>query len=174
MRGSSGSRASTAVAVVAATVAVLAVTVFPGLSFADIQGGSPSDVFTQTLPDTCLTAGPNGETAMGQAFTLDAESNVLVYFTFAWGRLNANEEGLIMIGLDGEEGPFEWGFPGNNTTTRTSGTVMWTFDNVSGGEHRVDAFARVDVIPSGSRGGAPPVADVNGCALTVFVIPPAA
>jgi hypothetical protein len=157
--------------VVAAIVAVLAV-MFPGLGFGQetifSHGGTPSEVFMQTHPDTCLTAGPeDGQIALEQDFTLSQESHVLVYITFEWGRLNVSEDGHVNIRLDGG-GPFDdvepWRFSGT-TTTRTSGTIMWTFNNVAASDHVVQMFARV------TRSGGTPSADLNDCAMTVFVIP---
>ena len=177
MRRLSASRASTAVAVVAAIVAVLAV-MFPGLGFGQTtssHGGSPSDVYTQTTPDpgnSCLAAGPNGQTAMEQFFDIGAESHVVVYFTSEWARLNTHERGHISMGLDGRpetEVPVEgWRFSGT-VSTHTSGTVMWTFDNVAPGHHRVNVFGRVAFIQTDASDR--PSADLNACALTVFVIP---
>jgi hypothetical protein len=135
--------------------------------------GGPSDVFTQTNPGTCLGAGPNGQSAMEQSFTLGAESRVLVYFTFEWAGLSTREVGHLSMGLDGRpetEVPSEpWRFSGT-VSTQTSGTVMWTFDHVAAGQHRVNVFAYVSF--TASMGGTPS-ADLNGCALTVFVIPAA-
>lgn len=175
MRRLSASRASTAVAVVAAIVAVLAV-MFPGLGFGETtssHGLSPTDVYTQTTPDpgnTCLAAGPNGQTAMEQFFDLGVESHVVVYFTSEWARLNIHERGHISMGLDGQpEVPSEgWRFSGT-VSTHTSGTVMWTFDNVAPGHHRVNVFGRVAFISS--DGSDKPLADLNACALTVLVSP---
>ena len=169
MRRPSASRASTAVAVVAAIVAVLAV-MFPGLGFGETtssHGLSPTDVYTQTNPDTCLAAGRNGQTAMEQFFDLAAESHVVVYFTSEWARVSAHEEGHISMSLDGgPEVPFEgWRFSGT-VSTRTSGTVMWTFDNVAPGHRRVNVFGRVS-----STGDISGSADLNSCALTVLVTP---
>jgi len=109
---------------------------------------------------------------MEQDFTLDAESRVLVYFTFEWGRLSTHKVGHLSMGLEGPETevPSEpWRFSGT-VSTQTSGTVMWTFDNVAAGPHTVHVFAYVTFM--GTDAGAPS-ADVNGCALTVFVIPAA-
>jgi len=171
MRRLSASRASTAVVVVAAIVAVLAV-MFPGLGFGQStfsHGGSPSDVYMQTDPNTCLNAGPNGQTAMEQFFDLGAESHVVVYFTSEWARLNTHERGHISMGLDGgPEVPVEgWRFSGT-VSSHTSGTVMWTFDNVAPGHHRVNVFARVASIQHDAEERS---ADLNSCALTVFVMP---
>jgi hypothetical protein len=174
MRRHSASSAAAAVAVVAAIVTVLALMVFPGISFGNTtggHGGSPSDVFTQTNDGTCVTVDKNGGTAMTQPLTLGVDSNILVHFSFEWGRLTSRLEGHLNIDLDGASS-FEWGFPGNDTTTRTSGTVTWSFDDVTAGEHTVDVGGRVDPIPAG---GSPATgrasADVNDCALTVFVVP---
>jgi len=174
MKTRHASRASTAVAVVAAIVAVLAVMI-PGLGFGQVtssHGGSPSDVYTQTNPNTCLAAGPNGQTAMEQFFDLGAESHVVVYFTSEWARLNTHERGHISMGLDGRpetEVPAEGWRSSGTLSTHTSGTVMWTFDNVAPGHHRVNVFGRVAFI--GTDASDRPFADLNACALTVFVIP---
>jgi hypothetical protein len=173
MRRLSASRASTAVAVVAAVVAVLAVA-FPRLGFGQTtssHGGSPSDVYTQTNPNTCWSGGPSG--AMQQFFDLGAKSHVVVYFTFEWATLDTREVGHISMGLDGRpetEVPVEgWRFSGT-VSTHTSGTVMWTFDNVAPGHHRVDVFAFVSK-PRFAGGNELSDADLNACALTVFVTP---
>jgi hypothetical protein len=134
------------------------------------HGGSPSDVYMQTTPDpnnTCLNAGHNGQTAMQQFFDLGAESHVVVYFTFEWALLSLRERGHISMGLEGPEVPAEgWRFSGT-VSSHTSGTVMWTFDNVAAAHHRFDVFARV-ASQGDTEDGA---ADLNACALTVFVMP---
>jgi hypothetical protein len=169
-------RFSTAVSVVAVVVALLAV-MFPGFGFGQTtfsHGGPPSDVYTQTNPDTCLSVGTEGATAMEQELTLGAESHLLVYFSFEWGALGTREEGKLSFELDGTDATSEWSFPGNSAT-RTSGTVMWSFEDVPAGTHIVDVFGRVDPIPSdGQPPGVHTSADVNGCALTVIATPVAA
>jgi hypothetical protein len=173
MRRLSASRASTAVAVVAAIVAMLAVA-FPTLGFGQnifSHGGPPSDVYMQTTPDpgnTCLNASFHGQTAMEQFFDLGAESHVVVYFTFEWALLSLHERGHISMSLDGgPEVPSEgWRFSGT-ARSHTSGTVMWTFDNVAPGHHRVNAFARVATQGDTEDGAA----DLNACALTLLVTP---
>jgi hypothetical protein len=174
MRRPSASRASTAVAVVAAIVAVLAV-MFPGLGFGQAtssHGGTPSDVYTQTDPNTCLGASLNGQTAMEQFFDVGVQSHVVVYFTFEWARLNIRERGHISMGLDGRpetEVPVEGWRSSGTVSSQTSGTVMWTFDNVAPGHHRVNVFGRVAFI--GTDAPDRPFADLNSCALTVLVSP---
>jgi hypothetical protein len=174
MRRPSASRASTAIAVVAAIVAVLAV-MFPGLGFGQStfsHGGPPSDVYTQTDPNTCLAAGFHGQTAMEQFFDVGAESHVVVYFTFEWARLNNHEAGHISMSLDGgPEVPVEGWRSSGTVSSQTSSTVMWTFDHVAPGHHRVNAFGRVAFIAGDVDR---PFADLNSCALTVLVSPVAA
>jgi hypothetical protein len=175
MRRLTASRAPTAVAVVAAIVAVLAV-MFPGLGFGQTNSGhgaSPSDVYTQTFDDDFCgntTLNQGGQTIMDQEFTLEAESNVVVYFMFQFGFQSPRQEGLMAFALDGVSTNKEWGVaaPGSTTaqsfSVRQSTTLMWSFDNVAPGDHSVQAFARVS---TGSAG-------MSGCALTVLVSPVAA
>jgi len=169
------SRFSTAVSVVAVVVAIVAVT-FPGLGFGQTNSGhgtSPSDVYTQTFDDDFCgntTLNQNGQTIMAQEFTLEAESNVVVYFMFQFGFDTPRQQGLMSFGLDGASTNKEWGVaaPGSTTaqvfSVRQSTTLMWSFDNVAPGDHSVQAFARVS---TGSAG-------MSGCALTVLVSPVAA
>ena len=107
---------------------------------------------------------------MSQDFTTDVESNVLVYFTTRWGRLNVGEEGLLYLGSAGQPDSNEWSWDGT-PSSRISGTVMWTFDHVPPGDLNAYAWARVDPLPGGPSGNPRPVADVTACALTVFVMP---
>jgi len=165
------SRAWTAVAVVAAIVAVLAA-MFPGLGLGQTtssHGGSPSDVYAQTDPNTCLAAGFHGQTAMEQFFDVGAKSHVVVYFTFEWARLNTHEAGHISMSLDGgSEVPVEGWRSSGTVSSQTSGTVMWTFDHVAPGHHRVNVFGRVAFIAGDVDKS---FADLNSCSLTVFVTP---
>ncbi len=126
------------------------------------QGPPPSDVFMKTESGTCLAVGAEGRDAMTQTLTLARESDLLLYFTFEWGSLNLDEEGLLSRRLDDTPPPFEWSFAGN-AFSRTSGTVMWSFADVPAGTHNVAAHARLE--------GGDLSAQLNGCALTVFVIP---
>lgn len=173
MRRLSASRASAAVAVVAAVVAVLAVVVFPGVGIGAIttsHGLSPSNVYTQTEPDVCLSAGADTSLAMEQAgINLVSESNVLVFFTTRWGRLNTHEEGLISMALDGAETE-AWNTAGN-PATRVTETVQWTFAGVQPGSHDLQIFARIDPIPGFTQSLGNLSADLTNCALSVFVIP---
>jgi hypothetical protein len=168
-------RLSTAVSVVAVVVAIYAV-MFPGLGFGQTNSGhgvSLSDVYTQTFDDDFCgntTLNQNGQLIMDQGFTLEAESNVVVYFTFQFGFNTPRQEGLMSFGLDGANTNKEWGVaaPGSITaqsfSVRQSTTLMWSFDNVAPGVRHVKAFARV------STG----FASMSGCALTVLVSPVAA
>jgi hypothetical protein len=168
-------RFSTAVSALAVAVAIVAV-IFPGVGFGQTNSGhgtSLSDVYTQTFDDDYCgnaTLDQNGQSIMGQEFSLDAKSNVVVYFTFQFGFETPRQEGLMSFGLDGASTNKEWGVaaPGSSTaqsfSVRQSTTLMWSFDNVAPGEHSVQAFARVS---TGSAG-------MSGCALTVLVSPVAA
>lgn len=174
MRRPPAPRASTAVAVVAAIVAILAV-MFPGLGFGQTtssHGGTPTDVYTQTVqPEgVCLSAGAVPDLAMEQAgINLVAESNVLVYFTTRWGRLDTREEGLISMKLDDVDTD-AWNTAGN-PATRVTETAQWTFANVQPGSHDLQIFARIDRIPGFTESLGNLSADLTDCALSVFVIP---
>lgn len=164
-------RASTAVALVASAVAVLAV-MFPGLGFGETttSQGAPSNVFMQRNPGNCATVDGGGAAVMTQDITLDVPSHLLVYFTAEWGSLSSYEEGLLDAGLDFQS-DFEWGSSGH-TIPRTTSTVMWSFDSVPAGTHNVGVGARVDASPAGGNPpGINPSSDLNECALTVFVVP---
>jgi len=126
------------------------------------QGPPPSDVFMKTHSGTCLAVAAEGQDALARTLTLPRESDLLLYFTFEWGSLNLDEEGLLSPKLDEAFSSFEWSFAGN-AFSRTSGTVMWSFAAVPAGTHTVAAHARLE--------GGDLSAQLNGCALTVFVIP---
>jgi hypothetical protein len=165
----------TAASVLAVVIAIVAV-MFPGVVLGQSNSGhgtSLSDVYTQTFDDDYCgntTLDQNGQSIMGQEFSLDAESNVIVYFTFQFGFDTPRQEGLLSFGLDGTSTNKEWGVAASGNTTaqsfsvRQSTTLMWSFDNVAPGDHSVQAFARVS---TGSAG-------MSGCALTVLVSPVAA
>lgn len=173
-------RASRAVAVVAAIVAVLAVMGFPGVSFGvptTVHGVSPSDVFMNTEPEVCAEVDLAGSGLMHTAVTFDQDSHLLVYFTFEGSGFGTRTELLLGPEVADEAGdlfrgrPFEWGFVGNAASAHTSGTVMWTFEDVPAGSYFVSMTHRVETIPSGLPGGSHPSAVLENCALTVFVIP---
>jgi hypothetical protein len=179
----SAPRASTAVAVVAAIVAVLAV-MFPGLGLGQttgVKGGSPTAVYMNKNSGFCAEVDNFGGSVISQEVTLDAESHLVTYFTFEWGTLSERLEGLISFALldatrefpeNVVAGSNEWGFPGNRIP-RTSSTVMWSFENVPPGTYQVHGTARVDQAPAGGQPGTEATAGLNECALTVFVIPAA-
>jgi len=181
MRRLSVPRASTAVAVVAAIVAVLAV-MFPGLGLGQttgVKGGSPTAVYMTENPSFCAEVDNFGGSVISQEVTLDAPANLLAYFTFEWGTLSERLEGLISFALldatrefpeNVVAGSNEWGFPGNRIP-RTSSTVMWSFENVPPGTYQVHGTARVDQAPAGGLPGNAATAGLGECALTVFVIP---
>jgi hypothetical protein len=129
------------------------------------RGQGPSKVFMQTLTgDTCAHPDADGEIAMARTLTLSERSHLLVSFTFEWGGLEADEEGLLSFTVDGGStaGSAEWGFAGT-TTTRTSGNLTWAFADVPAGKHTVAAGGRVE---NGDLS-----ADLNDCGFMVMVIP---
>lgn len=170
MKRFSAPKASTAVAVVAAIVAILAV-MFPGLGFGQpttSHGGPPSEVFMQATPAVCLTDG----SPMAQELTLAETSHLLVYFTGEFSGLGVNETGFLWFRLDGTDTNLDWQFPGHSLP-ETTGTVMWTFEDVAAGPHNVSAQALVRAANPNSdqETGREGSADLDHCAFTVFVIP---
>jgi hypothetical protein len=128
------------------------------------RGQGPSRVFMQTLTgDTCANVDADGETAMARTLTLSERSHLLISFTFEWGGLDTDEEGLVSFTVDGgsTDSSAEWGFAGT-TITRTSGNLTWAFANVPVGTHTVAAGARVE--------GGNLSAELNDCGFTVMVI----
>ena len=158
-------RTRAATAVVAATVSILALTMFPGLATADLattQGGSPSAVFMQTSVGQCL-AGP-------QEVAVTETSHLLVYFTGQWVGLGAHEQGLMWFDFDEMPMPFDWLFSGEKAPNdQNTVTVMWSFEDVAPGTHLVGPRFRVVSLPE-NKGGET-TADLHHCAFTVFVIP---
>lgn len=163
-----------AVAMMAAIVAVLGV-MFPGLGFGQEQTffshGGPPEVYTQTHPgDLCVHVDSSGsQEVIAQQFTIQAPSNVTAYFSSKLGLVQPHEVVSLSFGLDGFEQP-DWGFTATGSTTAkyfggvSSGIIMWTYDHVAPGTYLLQTFA-------GVTGGQLPSADVNQCALTVFVSP---
>lgn len=177
MRRPTASRTSTAVAVVAAVVAVLAVMGGIGIGQTiSSHGGTPSDVYMWTQAEPCAQVPADGTDAFQQQFEVADPSHVLAYFTFEWAGLNAREFGLLNLLLDGSSG----GLPGNyeyrlqDRRFDPNGTVMWSFPDVPSGAHTVAVYAAVDdvdPIPGAVGQDSDLFAELENCALTVFVIP---
>lgn len=170
------------IAVAAAIVAVVTLAL-PGIGFGQtptIHGGTPTDVFMTTNPGLCATVDGFGGPVIQEEVIVDASSNLLVYYTFEWGNLDPRLEGLVDIALQDADGEFvagqgEWGFSAG-IIPRTTGTVMWSFEDIPPGTYTAFGAARVDALPSGGpagQGGSELSGDLSECALTVFVIPPA-
>ena len=187
MRRPSVPRASTAIAVVAAIVAVLAV-MFPGLGFGQTSGshgGVPSDVYMQTQDSSedvfCADVPADGVTAMPQQFELAGTSHVLAYFTFEWEGLDAREFGVLHLELDGvpsTTSEYEFTAPHAmfKSNETVNGTVMWSFSNVAPGTHTVAVYAAVDdldPLPGATGQDSDLFANLGNCALTVIVTPAA-
>jgi len=182
MRRLAVSRASTAVAVVAVLVAVLAVMVFPGLSFGQtngIHGGSPSDVFmrSERFPETCDPDGVpvDGVRIMPLQVEVEVPSHLLAYFSFDWSGLESHESGQVNPVLGGAElDAFPSRYTGNATGAHMGETVMSSFPNVGPGTHTVDVSASVAAIGPPFPGGGVRgrlFATLESCVLTVIVIP---
>lgn len=178
MRRPSALKPSTAVAVVASIVAVLAV-MFPGLGFGQangIHGGAPTDVFMKRVEDeqACAPIGVNadGVSVMPLQVGVEAPSHLLVYYSFELGGLDTHELAQVNPQLDGAGGAdFDPVFAGN-MDGRVPGTVMHFFPDVGSGLHTVDIFASVFEVGPKDQGRL--LASMGDCVLTVFVIPVAA
>jgi len=175
MRALSTSRASTVVAVVSATVAVLAVMAFPGISIGvPPTSRSPSHVITNTEPEICGDVDRNGIGTMSTDVVFREASDLLVYFTGEFSGIDPNTELLLgfrvwdAVGLQAST-PFEWGFVGNVRGAHSTATVMWSFADVPRDDYDVELSARVDPLPGPGAGDNAAV--LENCALTVFVIP---
>ena len=155
-----------AVAVVATIVVVLAVMVGVGIGQpTSSHGGSPSEVFMQTDQFLCSDTDWGG---MSQELTLAETSHLLVYFTATWFGLGSKERGYLWFNLDGTDTDADWEVPGDKSR-RTTGTMMWTFEDVAAGSHTVYAKSGARRLHEGPGSGS---ADLHSCALTVMVIPP--
>src|SRR5215218_2878901 len=167
MRRPSAFRVSTAVAVVATIVAVLAV-MFPGLGFGlttTTHGGTPSDVFMSTEPN-CVDepVGTEPRSLLPTTVIVGEElADLLVYFTTTSSGIGLDRELLLTLQVEG--GGFfmsspQWISHGNSPRTPHSTlTVMWSFPDVPFGQYTVQATARGEG------------ANLQSCALSVFVMP---
>ncbi len=161
------------VAVVAAIVAMLAVMAGIGIGqTTSSHGGTPSEVFMSTY-DTKVVCNEGGEVRKHRvrlvptAVSVGEQSHVLAYFTATLSHYELNPELLLALQIEGtdivESSP-EWierGGGGHSTVT-----VMWTFQDIAAGDYTVRASARLPGLLAGAPG-----ANLQACALTVFVVP---
>ncbi len=182
MRRLLASRASTAAAGVAATVAILAVMVGVAQGLTSGQAGPPSQVYMQTTngdeDEVCLHTTPENQSAMHQELELEAGSSVVGVFSFELGRLEAHEQGELGIVLtdQGDSGyrvpSGVWRFPGNAMFGKASGTVTWSFPDVPvTSNYIVDVRAWIGPLDQ-NFGAQVRDAFMDSCSLTVFVSPP--
>ena len=156
-------------------VAVLAVTVVPGVGIGaptTSHGGSPSDVYmkTQPAPEECVeNINPDSVTAFPLEIEVAATSHVLAYFTFEWHGLDRGEAGLLNLVLGGTGSDSQYDFARTEPRINTTGTVMWSFPNVAPGTHTLAVFAWIDQV--GSIGTPDLLAGLENCSLTAFVMP---
>ena len=182
MRRVPAPRASTAVAVVAAIVALVAV-ILPGIGFGQpifSHGGMPTDVYTQTLAspndEVCAEVPVDGNDVMRQQFEVTVPSLVVAVSSFDWESLGDREIGVTHLELDG---PFGSPHPGDTWFTALAPTIpiahttlTWSWANVLPGQtHTVGVYAAVQAIPGRGSGGEDLFAVAQNCSLTVFVSP---
>jgi hypothetical protein len=176
MRRPSVPRASTAVAIVATIVAVLAV-MFPGLGIGATttsHGLTPTDVFTSTDPEVCHVekVGPQPVSLLPTEVHVGEESLVVAYFTSTWSAPSGSPDELLLALKIGDDSSPEWiantGTGGSERNAHGVGTVMWSFPNIPAGDYTVEATAHIGGAPgTSSQSGA----NLQACALTVFVSP---
>lgn len=179
MRRLSVPRTSTAVAIVAVIVAVLAV-MFPGLGFGQTStshGGTPSDVFmrSERFPDTCAPIGVNtdGVTVMPLQIEVPVRSHLVAFFSFEFVGLETHESAEVDPIVSGEETQTGSRFTGNQTGSHMGEMVMSSFPDVDPGTHTVEVYAAVAgnvPLPGGSVNGSL-FATLENCSLTVIVTP---
>ena len=158
-------------------VAVIAVMVLPGLGIGQPvagHGGTPSDVFMQTVggADTCMTTNEDGRNGMPQELELADTSHVLAYFTFQWRGIDRGEYGQLQLELDGPSQTYADSYRYVSRAIQPSETVMWSFPGVTAGSHTVSVYAAVDQFGPGPNPRLHAV--IENCALTVLVMPVAA
>jgi hypothetical protein len=187
MRRLSVPRASTAVAIVATIVAVLAM-MFPGLGIGATttsHGLTPTDVFAtngpgvNNEPSVCNPGddkiGTQPVSVLPTAVHVAQDSLLVAYFTSTWSASSAAPDELLLTLriVDGDSSP-DWitntGTGGSERTAHGVGTVMWSFPNVPAGDYTVEATAHLGGAPgtSGQSG-----VNLQACSLTVFVSPTA-
>ena len=138
----------------------------------EFEGTSPSQVSTVSNDGTCLEVGAVDGAALDQEITIEAKSHLVVSFIGGWAGLDAAEKGHVsfqLVGPDGTTSSSRWSFGGDRASS-ASGTVTWSFQGVAPGMYTIVAIAGVG--PSAGSGSQTPVtAELNDCALTVFVVP---
>jgi hypothetical protein len=162
-------------------VVLLGVVAVPGLGIGETttsHGMTPSDVYASTEPDVC-----NGDDKVGTdpvallptAVEVGQESHVLVYFASMWSGFELDSVLVRRVEIFNGNGFFESSpdFDVNNGQVHSSGTMMWTFEGIDPGTYTVQATAalfpeRGAFVTHGSSG-----ANLQSCALTVFVNPAA-
>jgi hypothetical protein len=138
----------------------------------EFEGTSPSQVSTVSNDGTCLEVGAIDGVALDQEITIEAMSHLVVSFTGGWEGLDAAEKGRVsfqLVGPGGTASSNPWSF-GGDRASRAAGTVTWSFQGVAPGKYSIVAIALVES-SAGSGSQTPATAELNDCALTVFVIP---
>jgi IPT/TIG domain len=142
-------------------------------------GGSSIEVFTSTDPGVCHgndKVGTEPVALLPTAVQVAQDSDLVVYFTSTWSAPSGSPTELLLT-LQIEGGEFfetspEWiantGTGGSERDAHGMGTVMWSFPHVATGDYTAEATAHIAGFPgtSGQSG-----ANLQACALTVFVIP---
>jgi hypothetical protein len=138
----------------------------------EFEGTSPNRVSTLSNDGTCLEVGAVDGAALDQEITIEAMSHLVVSFTGGWAGLDAAEKGhvsFLLVGPGGTASSNPWSF-GGDRASRASGTVTWSFGGVAPGMYSIVAIAGVGS-SAGSGSQTPVAAELNDCALTVFVVP---
>jgi hypothetical protein len=163
---------------VAAVVA--AVALLPGVGFGEAQvyeGSSPTRVYTVEDPGLCPLdkIGYPGQQFRVMNIQVDQPSQVVAYWTMKWstGRTQVEGELGAHIEINGVDGYYDRspgdGFTWNLGDGHQTATVMWPFQNVQAGEYDVQVGAIV--VPAAGRLQQNQGVTLQGCTMTVFVIP---
>jgi hypothetical protein len=169
-------------ALIGASAAVIVVVALPGIGLGETStshGGTPTDVYTSTEPGICSGEEPVGTepaALLPTAVQVTEASDVIAYFTSTWSTSGSPTSLLMTLQIEGEdflETSPQWiantATGGSERNAHDVGTVMWAFHDVAAGDYAVEATASIAGFPGTNTSGA----NLQACALTVFVVPPA-
>jgi hypothetical protein len=140
------------------------------------HGGTPTDVYMTQDPQVCQPSEDRIGTEQAQlvptTVNVAQQSHLLAYFGGMWSGFEPDSTLVLWFEIKDANGVSELSpsFDVSKGLVHGSGTLMWTFDNVAPGTYTVQALAalfpqRGAFISHGNG------ANIQNCALTVFVNP---